>query len=97
MTAKPKLTDREKYEKYDKLAKDKCRVDHRCIKQKGQFQVAPHGGSVVWVDDESVGIQCCDPDDTVILGIYPEDATECPVCGCKLYVEIDVKIMRVLE
>ena len=96
MSSRTKLTNQERYEKYDKLAEDKCRVDHRRSKQTNHGTVAPHGGEIVWIDDGSIGIQCCDSKEILVLGEI-DAPTKCPVCGCRLYAEIDVKIMRVLQ
>lgn len=91
-----KLTNQERYKRYDKPDDDKCRVDHRRVRQTNHGTVVSHPGEIAWQTGPSAGADCGCGYEGLVLGEI-DMPTECPGCGCHLYVEIDVKIMRVLQ
>lgn len=75
-----------------------CKIDNRRIRDTDYGHVVPHAASILWIADECVGVQCgCGYDEEdLVLGIYLDMTTECPGCECQLFVEIEVKVMRLM-
>lgn len=73
-----------------------CEFDPEQIEETPHGQVVPHGGKIHWQDDDTALVTCdCGYDQDTVLGEI-DNPHECDGCGCKLYVEVEVRIMRVL-
>lgn len=90
------LTSQKRYEKHDKPAEDKCRVDHRRIRRTSHGQVVESSAELYSLENGLAIVKCHCSYAKLVIAEGVKDAMNCPGCGCRLYVEIDVKIMRVL-